>query len=987
MAAVLALSFVLVLGWFLFVAEGPRDAAGDGDFGEVPSVLDILGDVESGGGLNLKFTDEDDPTRVAATLEADSIRPARSDGAVEPSVYELEAVRAKFFLDSGDTVLIESERGRFFMPDRQAGPESGSLVGSPTITLLDNETGEAELIARMTEVLRFNFNYSHIETPGRLHVLGRGIEFQGNHVTARLNQQSERIDVLEVEQGEFIKYDPTVARADEDEARARSGRPVEPGNDERDARAEAVGREAGSSITRVHFTRQDAPPPPTEPPHVAHYLATFSDSVELRQGAKRVTADQLESWVRLIDHKIPDRTGGGDPGASAESAARRGDDARVETGPADSTPSAPRPPRDIPVDDPEPADRESVEAPSAAPASGAPVLGVGSSDELVELTWTGKLRVVPLVESEPEPLARDHAAFRFTATETGLVRFEDTGSSGHAAVAEYAATREMLTLTGPGGSVLLEAIDKGWIEASKTVVRLASGDVTVVGPGQVNDGARGGAAGQAQRHVNWIDQADFAFLMADHKMTGDIERASFAGRARAVDGERRVDGEMLVARFIDDRHGGRVIGRVEADEMSATDGLGATMSGRRIDIPFRVVEPGKSEPAEVFASGDVDVVQDDKHITAEVLTAVLAEDADGKLTVTDVIADRGARYTEGERIDATAERIEADGLDEIAVLIGTDAEPARITHDNSLIVGPRITMAQDPQRGSVAGPGRFEQTRDDGRIEASWADGMTFDRTFGVLECIGAARVDQTLADGEVRTATGDSLTVEFADRGGEMVFDAASIFGAGGSPAVVETRRAADTGDEPITMMNLRSTEILATGGGSGLIVPAPGRLVILDRRPGGAEGNLDGWDRGHAMFTWTDTMVVDRLLGTARLSGDAQAVHRTHGDGRTAELAADAILTTFLETEGEGAEITRLDAEGTAYFRMEDREVLASTLRFDTVARVVYALASPETPIRFIDSATGAVLSARSLEWDLETDRIEIDGPSPLAVPRGGG
>jgi len=57
---------------------------------------------------------------------------------------------------------------------------------------------------------------------------------------------------------------------------------------------------------------------------------------------------------------------------------------------------------------------------------------------------------------------------------------------------------------------------------------------------------------------------------------------------------------------------------------------------------------------------------------------------------------------------------------------------------------------------------------------------------------------------------------------------------------------------------------------------------------------------------------------------------------------------------------------------------------LRFDTVAKLVHALASDDEPIRFIDNATGAVMSARTLVWDLATDRIEIDQPSPLSLPR---
>ncbi len=968
-ALVVGAGFASMLAWFILTDSGGADVLASDDFVDVPSITDILGDTESGGGLNLQFADKDDPSRVSATLEADSFRPAQSEGIVEPSLFELEKIHAKFFLKSGETLLIESDTGQFFMPDRRAGPERGSLSGSPKITLFskDDPDGEPVLVANFAETLRFNFSYSHIETPGRLHVVGRGFEFAGHHLTARLNEQQERIDVLEVERGEFIKYDPKVAQTRKTTRATPPAKPATP------THTRAAARAASSPVVvPVSFTQASPDPEPdeAEEPHLAYYLATFRDSVELAQGSRRVTADELESWVRLIDHKIPDRT-------------RNRSGSTAALSPAESLMAALIAQVEAEMEN---AESATTDTPSTdEPPTDAGLFASASDDEQIVLTWTGPLRVVPLVKGEPKPLARDDASFRFTAVDSGLVRFFDDGASGQAAVAEYAATRETLTLTGPGGSVLLEAEDQGWIEASKTVVRLGSGEVTVVGPGEVNQGSRlARGADRSSKFVRWIDQADFSFLLKDGRMTGDIAAASFAGSARAVDGERRVDGDMLVANFMDDGDGHRVISQIEAYAVEATDGHGATMRGERVVIPFRVVQPGKTEPSQVYASGSVVVDRDGKRIETESLSATLTHDKDGKLTVSDVIAERGARYVDGDTIEATGERIEASGLSQVAVLIGTEDEPARVDYGDSIIIGPRIEMAQDPQLGGVTGPGSFEQTREDSTVKATWLESMSFDRSFGVLECIGDARVEQTLADGETRTASGAQLTVEFIDRNGELVFDAASVFGTQADPAVVESRRTQANGQTPVSLMYLESSEILSTGGGDGLIVPQPGRLVVLDHRAE-ADGDLDGWDRGQALLTWKTSLIVDRLLGTARFTGDAQMIHKTMIDGRTAEIAADTIIGHFVETPDAGVEFTRLDAEGTAYFRMEDKEILAAALRFDTENKIVHALAGDHEPIRFIDNATGSVMTARSLEWNLETDRVVIDKPSPLAMPRG--
>ena len=969
-ALVVGFTFAATLAWFVFTDSGSTDVLATDDFVDVPSITDILGDTESGGGLNLQFADKDDPSRVSATLEAESFQPAEREGVVEPSLYELEKIHAKFFLKSGETLLIESDTGQFFMPDRRSGPESGSLSGSPKISLFskDDPDGEPVLVADFDETLRFNFTYSHIETPGRLQVVGNGIEFAGTHLTARLNEQRERIDVLEVEHGEYIRYDPKVAQARKQTRAAPKARPFGPTRAQLGSPARS-----GSTMVPVSLVQDNAAPDAADASdkHLAYYLATFRDSVQLEQGSRRVTADELESWVRLIDHKIPDRTRnrhGSTAALSPAQALAASLIAQVEAS-TDGAESAN-------------SDSASGDEPPSTPG----LFGSSADGEPIVLTWTGPLRVVPLVKGEPEPLARDDASFRFTAVDSGLVRFFDDKASGHAAVAEYAATRETLTLTGPGGSVLLEADEQGWIEASKTVVRLGSGEVTVVGPGQVNQGLRlARGEDRSDKSVRWVDQADFEFMVREGRMTGDIDTASFAGEARAVDGDRRVDGDMLVANFMDDGYGHRVVSKVEAYAVEATDGRGATMSGQRVEMPFRIVRAKKTEPSQVYASGDVVVERDGKRIETESLSARLTDGANGKLTVSDMIAERGARYVDGDSVEATGERIEANGLDQIAVLIGTPDMPARVDYGDSVIIGERIDMAQDPQMGGVTGPGSFEQSRADGKVRATWQESMSFDRSFGVLECLGDAEVEQTLADGETRAASGGQLTVEFIDRNGELVFDAASVFGTDADPAVVESRRAKADGAATESLVHLESSEILSTGGGDGLTVPQPGRLIVLDHRAG-AKGDLDGWDRGQALMTWKTSLVVDRLLGTTRFVGDAQMIHKTLDDGRTAEIAADTIVGHFVETPDAGVEFTRLDAEGTAYFRMEDKEILAAVLRFDTETKMVHALAGDGEAIRFIDNATGSVMTAHSLEWNLETDRIVVDRPSPLTMPRGG-
>lgn len=989
-ATLIALVGVCVVLYFAFSGGEPGNTSGADDFGDVPDIKTILGEAEKGGNVTLQYADRDDPSRLAAELKADEFRPAQIEGRVEPNVYALKGVQARVFLKSGETVLVESESGRFFMPDRDAGPQSGHLAGNPRITLFSVEGEQAGpvMVAQFEDELRFNFNYAHVETPGRLKVTSREIEFVGNHVTARLNQRQQRIDELEVERGEYLKYTPPTevkearlpltGQADEHAQRAalasfgsthptRVGRAFvervafqaeQPGGSTPESSDQTTSSPAGSD-SRSAQTDQ-------EPPHIALYLATFNDGVTVTQGDRHLTADMLETWARLIDHKLPERTGRHQSPASAQG---QFDTlfgsvvAAMQEASEQRAPSLTADPGQEPVD--------SVQA---VPTDKLPLT----------LEWTGKLRVVPLVSSQPEQLESDDLYLRFTAVQAGLVRFDEGTSSGHAASVDYAATRQQLGLTGPGGSVKLASEGKGWLESSRTVVHLDAGQATVIGPGQVYD-AKHNSAGpdRHEKYVKWLDRADFAFeLDEQNRMTGEIKDATFAGQARAVDDRRRAEGDTIIARFAPDESGSRVITQFEVYSASVSDGDGGSVSAKRLVVPFETSDSGRHDPSQVIASGDVYVGKDGKSMTAQSLSARLLRGPDDQLTATDVIAERQVHYVEGDSIAAEADRLEASGLDDIAVLTGTESEPARVDYRDSYVTGPRIEMQDHPQRGTVVGPGRFASQDESGTMNATWIESLSFDRGTGVLEMTGKAHVEQVLAEGETRVADGEYLIVEMLSNGDEMSLDAASVFGSDQTPARVEIRRAQGEESDVAQMLNIESGELLTLDAGTGLVAPEPGRMVVVDRRDGSEQG-LEGWDRGHALLTWHESLVVDRLMGQAHMRGDAQVIHRALDSARTAELAGDVIDASFVEVEGQQPEITMIEATGTAYARMDQQEVIAERLQFDTRKQLIYAIGSDSEPVRYFDGETGSVISARTLTWNLATDRIEIDRPSPFVAP----
>lgn len=960
-ALVLAAGSIGIVTWFVLTAP---DALPDAPDDAMPPIVVP----ETGAGLSLQFADKQDPSRLGAKLEAAVFRPAETEGVVEPGMYELEDVRAWVYLRSGETVFIESREGRFYMPDRQAGPESGSLIGEPRITVYPAQGQDADpiIVAQMEDVLRFNFAYSHIETPGRLIVTGRDISFAGHHLTARINQQRERIDVLEVERGESLVFTPPPAAPDEQtDAAQRSSRQTGQLMHVSARAANDVRNQPGMRLVSMNTTTQATPEP-----HVAQYLATFNDSVELAQGTRRVTADRLEAWTRLIDHRIPDRTN--PPRRSSGDVGLRQQMLGLVTAMQEQV---------EPADTAEPLPSESqVDATEGEP---------------VVLRWTGMLRVVPLVNEQPAMLERDDVALRFTALSTGTVDYADGEVSGRAVSMDYAMTREELTLLGPGGAVRLMDPQAGRIEGSKIVTRLKTGEVTVVGPGQIIDKDHvPSGPNRYERLVRWVDQADFRFEVEDGRMTGRIERADIAGEARAVDGMREVMGEVLIAQFAAGLDGERVVTEVQAYEASGLDGRGARVSAQRLVVPLETVD-GRTDPVSVFASGDVFMEQGGKSLEAQSFSARLVRDEEESLKATDIIAERGVRVIDGDVLEAEAERLEASELDRIATLIGSDRVAARIVNVGSVITGQRIELDDAAQSGSVEGAGRFERTEAGETTVATWSRSMHFDRDAGVLNVEGDATVEQSLGN-ERRKSAGESVSVLFDRIDEQLEFRSATLVGIDQRPAQAEMRRFDDRGTI-VEMLDLSAPEIRVLDRGERLDVPSAGRMVLIDHRTddSSADSSLEGWQRGTALVTWTESLSVDQTTGRAVVTGDAQVIHRTVGQLRVAELAGAVIIMDFAQQEVEEGEdatrssanmtVTRVEAAGLGYARMDDREVIAERIVYDPAGQMMFAESGSE-PVRVLDTATGSVTRARSIVWDLARDRIEINAPAPLFVPRGG-
>lgn len=1048
-AAVAAVAFLAVIGWFVVRGTpGVATANGTEGAGEAPAVSqeevpDITA-IESAAGLNIELTDESDPDRLAGVLTADLFEPV---GVNERAV---ENPRAWIYLKDGRFVFAEATRGRFFMPTPNAAPESGMLQGAegePVRIRLFEATPDGKqpdpgavvplLTAEFSEPVEFDLRHARASTVGRFRVFSPELEFVGSNLTAMINQVRERLELVEVRQGESITYTPLT---DEERARieaSRGGKPAarpadarpKPDRGERTAsavstprRGRPAGADTGEAATADAGEAAPAKPKASEP-KTDYYRAVFSDGVRVTHGGRELSADKLDLWVRLLDNALPE-------GAIAELAfGEAGGPAPAE--PAErATAAAPKreaPSRD-PVldvltggDEPETPAVASAEPESAAP-EGEPAVGEGPMP--LTLRWTGPLQIVPIADEAPAELADNDLMLRFTAERSGLVQFNDdeSGAVGSAVALDYGFTKADLVFSGPGGNVTLRMPGSGELEASRMMTNLRAGSVHVRGPGVMR--IEPSEEADAVQQIRWSEQAEFAFETRGGQLTSELERASFAGAVQASDGDAWLSGEFVDAGFVRSARGPRRLAQLDVDQAKANDGRGGTLNADSVRVDFADGTLGHDmDPTRLVATGHVRGGKDGSTIRAGALLAGLERGLDGDVNVSDVVARDGAEYRAADGTFARADSIEADAIGESVTLTGS---PAFVGQGDTSISGPEILVDGRDRRARVVGAGSFEHkgsAGDGGQpmdVVATWTEGMAFDDYAGRVEAYGSASAVSRPNEQTRDTVSAERVLIELTPwtgqpegsegAGGERELIRATAFGAAGAdgqvrPASVESRVfAVDDPERVERLFYLEGMQIVADNERERLTVPEAGKLLILDRKRNGADtaapddrgvlAELAQAGPGLTRFEWRGGMTMDRTDGTATMRRTVRVRHKSLLAGDYTDLQCEKLTAQIRETDENGrampttsdavkGELTMAEAAGAVYFKSGHRELIADRLLYDALAGRAIATAAPGNLVSMFDAQRATPISSRAISWDLIRDRVEIERLSPVVTP----
>jgi lipopolysaccharide export system protein LptA len=893
--AVIALAMIIA-GLAIYMTRGsgagnPSNAqSGSGTTGsEIEFLLggSDSGDDMAGEGMVIQITDKDDPNRLAAEILADRYDP---DG---PTIRLVEKPKAWLFGEDGAAWLIESDRGRFYIPEGEDQPREGTLTGNVTARRFDPSgsggvtitstnrpdpvTDTPALVATTDEPLRFNLDILTFETDGRLEINTDTIDFAGRGAYVVLNESRESITTLRVDQGERLVYTPAARYENEaSDDKGTTGKSVvadsspvaNSTNDQTLADATTDGSPAAPAAAESTETPTDSAPEPK----IDLYKITFADNVEAVSGPRTITSDTLTVWSRLIDNKLPTRSAG-DSAAGTQAS-----QAATSTSPAsDDTTAESDEPRSIAGGTTDESN-ESSQTDDAIASTEADTDADTEQDaqtETVVLTWDGPLTVEPLTDSPAELNRGDDLAMRFEATDGEVEIVDtDTDATARALAANYFAQRERVELEGSGGSIVVASENTGRIEGMNALeVELAAGIITIPTAGELFGAEHdGNAADPDPQTIAWAESASFRFALEDGTMTDRLERAAFRGRVRGANRDATVDGETLVALFETPPGASPQLLQLDVEEAIASDGRGGAVGGETMQVHFAQGTFGEDiDPTRAILTGDAFARRDGREsIRGDRIDADLARDENADVIVRTADATGSVAFDDGAGTAGRGDALTADTLAETAVITGP-ADPALtwVSRDGTRISGPDIRLDGKSRRVDVFGSGTFAHesansvTGAPRRIDAAWTDRMAFDDVAGTVLCVGGVSARSPNADGSIDTVTGDRLEITLApldetsgDRDGDRL-RFADVFGSEADPARVESTRyaaledAADgentgddtevdaAGDEPDaeraieSLYRLDAARIRFAALDDRLNVPTAGRLFVLDRRP----------------------------------------------------------------------------------------------------------------------------------------------------------
>jgi len=977
------------------------------DLGKAPTAETEL----NGSDITLQLVDRNDPGRLAAELKLPAIQP------LEAKRYSVETPSGWLFPRDGRVIWIRADKADLFLPNRQQLPERGDFRGNVIVRLFEGPAGrkidpekETPLLEAKSEHMAFDGAIGELQIPNRLQITGSGISYAGKNIRALFNDPEQRLELLTAESSEYLRYDPKRAREAPSLWQASSSsRSTNPG---------AMNPPAAESPQSNQPPATNATTTSASTGRESLYRVIAERDVRATQGGREITSDVLEVFARLIDNQAPKKPSAGVRETTA------------------STPAS-FAIRTVAFEQPE--------GTPLLPREQIPVAGRASNDDPVEVVWQGRLEVRPLPVSNDLLLSND-LAVRFAGTDSRVtIKDKIADVSGLGDDVTYLDTiREARISSKRPEGVLLRGQKSGRVIASDARMNLASGLAEFRGRGRFENLDSDDAALEADRSIAWTDSAQLLFGLDAKGDLKTLRHASFAGGVLAKGGQATATADSVTADFDPAFAERPILQHVNlTGEASASDSQGGALHAQSIDIRFAAPSATEKEPAPqlLLARGDVEATSKGSTLRAQELDAQLGNDTEGKTTALFVNARDQVQIEGKDGLRAGCDELAADIATQNAELAG---EIVVLAKGESSVSGRRMKLEGETLRLEVVGEGSFHHegvNKSGGRQVASakWSEGMTYEDSTGLLEANGGA-VAEAMPDERTRdTLQADRVRVQLTpapppppggerraslddlgnnqpgtDNGGQNTRrDIVSVIAIGRSdaaPAKIESRRyesaVPEEGDGPMPKMErllyLESREVHADNSAGTLTTPGAGRILVVDRTSANAEKpatpssspiDMGGTGKGQTLFTWRDSMSMNRPTQTMRLNGEVRLTNERPVDRLITQLDCEHLTATLLEearptgadalTEGRG-QLSRAIAEGNARLKSGTKELLGQIIDYDALAGTAMAGSDNGTMVTLIDQQSATPVSAKSILWDIARGRVEVRAVSTVVAPK---
>lgn len=889
--------------------------------------------------------------------------------------YEITAERVD--PEEGGRILLTKPRARIYLGQRvvrvsamsgelvkppDAEPESGKLGGGVVMELFDvgADEGQAADLDALTPVgtlrtdsLSFESALGQVTTEDEIDVESEGLSFHGRGLTLRVGELERghryRLNLLRIEESGGLRVLPTAfERTHEDGAK---------GDEAPRSKSADSDEQSGQAAPTADF-----------------YRATIQGDVDVAQGERRVTAERLTVFAKLLGGKLA-------PGAIRKLAL-----------PAEEKPKAETKPR-------------TFEGTWSESFAGSRTREAAQPQD-VTLTWSGPLEIRP-EKTEPAELARDDVLVWFASPKRNVVEIRDaeTGAAARCASLMYALTTARLMLSGVGpasadvrlsapgvGEVLADDLEVDLADLPRGVVRMPSGGVAR---------AAGGTESENPGTIRWRESSEITFEL--ERRGGDLAVAArsvaMRGDVHAAEGDNRISADSIQAEFrprqgepgVPENALSRL--HLKGDVRGASED-GGTLSADEAEVEFGG-PASKPIPLEARAHGSVRVDRAGDWLTAEHVDAHFATDQSGRLRVSKLDADTGVALGSARGLGATTEQLSAD-LDHQIVELTGDGSELSYEHAGTRYALHSASMRLDGNTRRLVSFGRGDATyrlsgtegvEDSGRME--WSGGMYYDDIAGTADMMGdvvASRVPgplerQHAEAGHVRV----SITPWSSEDGDDVEqrrLLAIDLEGADDAQASLELRRYRAGGPDEAeleTLVALRSDTIGFDAVDQVLSAPQAGLLLVEDRRKGNVKEGAATSDvgketevRGTTAFEWKDGLTFHRATGEAVMKRDVRVRHMGLETGRLTQLECESLHAHFRKPgqEKPGASpLLSVNATDAVYLHHGTIEVVCDALAFDAVKEQIEASAGDGNRVTVLDSADGRHFSASTIEVDLRT------------------